>query len=269
MSSALLSEIWQAGHSAALARWAGPMSDEIQGPSGGVGRRMLAVLNGWLRRLRGSDRWVRSGVRLPPLKPAGLSGSTASERAMVRARQPRLPEALRRAGLSRRGSSTEGTGATLDLLCRYLEEDGFAGSLREDGTAVETNFRGHTGGFRLVIFVREEPALVGVVVRVPEVAPEAKRPQVAEAVVRANYGLSLGCFEMDMGDGEIDFRAAIPGTGQTLTREQFRALMGSAMWTTDRYHRAFCRLIYGDDLSPAEVIAEVEMADLDHRKMKD
>jgi len=233
-----------------------------------MGRRVLAVLNGWLRRLGVTDRGAKAGTRLPPLKPVGLSGSAAGRREAARARRQRLPEALRRAGLTRR-ESPDGAGGTLEVICRYLEEDGFACSLREDGLAVETNFRGHTGGFRLVIFVREEPALMGVVVRVPEVAPEPKRVLVAEAVVRANYGLSLGCFEMDMSDGEIDFRAAIPGTGAGLTREQFRALIGSAMWTTDRYHRAFCRLIYTDDLSAAEAIAEVEMADLDPKNKRE
>ena len=155
----------------------------------------------------------------------------------------------------------DGAELTVDQLCRYLDEDGFGYSLREDGTTIETGFRARTGAFRLVIFLRDEPALLGVMVRIPEVVPEPKRPQMAESIARANYGLSMGCFELDMSDGELDFRASIPTPGATVTHQQFRALVGAAMWTTDRYHRAFCRLIYGDDLSPAEVIAEVEMAE--------
>lgn len=163
----------------------------------------------------------------------------------------------------------DGAELTLDQLCRYLEEDGFGHSVREDGTAIETGFRARTGAFRLVIFLRQEPALLGVMARIPEVVPEPKRPQVAEAIVRANYGLSLGCFELDMSDGELDFRASIPTYGGGLTHEQFRALLGAVMWTTDRYHRAFCRLIYADDLSPAEVVAEVEMAEAERNQKKD
>jgi hypothetical protein len=162
----------------------------------------------------------------------------------------------------------DGAELTLDQLGRYLEEDGFSYGLREDGTAIETGFRGRSGVFRLVIFLREQPALLGALVRLPEVVPEPKRPQVAETIARANYGLALGCFELDMSDGEIDFRVSMPTPGAALTHEQFRALLGAAMWTTDRYHRAFCRLIYGDDLSPAEVVAEVEMAD-DPRENKE
>lgn len=244
------------------------MNEERQRSTGGVGRRVLAALNGWLRRLRGTDQRAQLHARLPLLKPAGLTGSaSAGEQAARRSRQRRLPEVLRRAGLTRKEPVADG--AALELICRYLEEDGFTCSLREDGAAVETSFRGRTGGFRLVVFIREEPGLVGVVVRVPEVAPEPKRPQVAEAIARANYGLTLGCFELDMSDGEIDFRVALPCHAAGLTREQFRAMMGSAMWTIDRYHRAFCRLIYGDDLSAAEVIAEVEMADLDRNKKRE
>jgi hypothetical protein len=243
-----------------------PMSEETHQTSGGVGRRVLAALNGWLRRLRGPGRRLNTDLRLTPLKPVGLSGSAAVSRATERARQRRTPEVLRRAGLRPKEPSMDSVAATLDQICKYLEEDGFVCGLREDGTAVEANFRGRTGAFRLVIFVREQPALMGVVVRIPEVTPEDKRLLVAEAIVRANYGLALGCFEMDMSDGEIDFRVSLPGAGEGLTRKQLRALMGSAMWTTDRYHRAFCRLIYDEDLSAVEAIAEVEMAELDPKK---
>lgn len=250
--------------------WTEPMSSQRPERNDGVGRRVLAALNGWWRRLRGADGRQKAALRLSGLKPIGLAGSVAAGEHLGRlARQRRMPEVLRRAGLTRKEPSMDGVGAALDLLCRYLEEDGFVATLREDGLAVESGFRGQTGGFRLVLFVRQEPAMIGVVVRIPEVAPEAKRPEMAEAIARANYGLAIGCFELDMSDGEIDFRAAIPGPGDRLTREQFRALVGSAMWTCDRYHRAFCRLIYGEDLSPAEVIAEVEMADLDRRKRRD
>lgn len=150
---------------------------------------------------------------------------------------------------------------TLDQLCKVLEDDGFGYNVREDGPAIETGFRARTGAFRLVIFLREDPPLLGAIVRIPEVVPEAKRPAVAEALARANFGLSLGCFELDMSSGEMDFRVSMPTACGDVSREQFRSLLGAAMWTTDRYHRAVCRLLYGDDLSPAEVIAEVEMAE--------
>lgn len=157
----------------------------------------------------------------------------------------------------------DSTDVTLDQIRGFMDEDGLSYCLREDGSALEAGFRGRSGSFRMVLYLRDEPALLGIMVRLPEAAPEDRRPQMAEAVTRANHGLALGCFELDMSSGDIDFRIGIPVVAGTLSHEQFRAMMGAAMWTTDRYHRAFCRLLYGDDLSPAEVIAEVEMAAAD------
>jgi hypothetical protein len=181
----------------------------------------------------------------------------------------RSPKAIKRIRQQEKKSSMDGAELTLDQLCRYLEEDGFGHNVHEDGAAIETGFRARTGTFRLMIFLRHEPALLGVIVRIPETVPEPKRPEVAEAIARANYGLSLGCFELDMSDGELDFRVSMPIGGASLAHEQFRSLLGAAMWTTDRYHRAFCRLIYADDLSPAEVIAEVEMAEAERNQKKE
>jgi hypothetical protein len=105
-----------------------------------------------------------------------------------------------------------------------------------------------------------DPLLVLIAVRIPTVVPDERRSQAAETVVRANYGLLVGCFDLDMRDGTLGFRASLPVVDAVVTQEQFDATWRTALSTTDKYHRAFCRLLYGDDLSPAEVVAEVEMA---------
>ena len=98
------------------------------------------------------------------------------------------------------------------------------------------------------------------IVRIAPVVPEERRTQMAEALARANYGLKVGCFQMDMGTGTLSFVAIMPLADGTITAEQFDAVLEGAMCYTDAYFRAFARLLYADDLSPAEVIAEVEMA---------
>ena len=78
--------------------------------------------------------------------------------------------------------------------------------------------------------------------------------------MRANYGLAVGAFDLDMADGELSFRLGFPVADAILTSDQFRHAVVAALWTCDMYVRAFKRFLYGDDLSPVEVIAEVEMA---------
>lgn len=149
--------------------------------------------------------------------------------------------------------------AMINLLCDYFVQRDVRFSRRNDGEAVESNLRGRTRSFRLVLEVEESADLL--LLRVPMLyVPEALRPAMAEALTRANYSLCVGCFEMDLNDGELQFRSGFPLADGTITYQQFVDLIGSAHHAVDGYDRAFNRLLYGDDLSPAEVIAEVEMA---------
>lgn len=87
--------------------------------------------------------------------------------------------------------------------------------------------------------------------------PEEERITICEALNRANYGLRIGAFEMDMRDGEVVFRigmhchAAPPDTG--LVERMIR----TSIDTFERYAPAFMRIIYAQ-ASPAEAIEEVE-----------
>ncbi len=145
-------------------------------------------------------------------------------------------------------------------LAGYLEQDGMRFTLREDEPAIEAAFRLKSLSADVRLLAADAPLRLCALVALPLIVPEDRRPAMAEAVTRANYGMWLGNFDLGMSDGRLGFRIAIPVADGTLTLEQFRYLIGIALSTVDRYHRAFCRLVYADDLSPAEVIAEVEMA---------
>jgi hypothetical protein len=152
------------------------------------------------------------------------------------------------------------TNVTYELLSRYLDAGDLAHDLSRDGKAIEAGFAGKTGLFKVsVILWGDDPLRLFVSVRIPIVVPEKHRLAMAEAVTRANFGMTMGGFEMEMGAGFLGYRADMPVADGTVTEEQFRILLGGAMATADRYFPAFLRLIYGDDLSPAEVVAEVEM----------
>lgn len=149
---------------------------------------------------------------------------------------------------------------TIQTIARFLEQRQW----RYDvcGTdRIMTGFGGKQATFPISILLPEdEPYRLMLIVRIAPVVPEERRTQMAEALARANYGLKVGCFQMDMGTGTLSFVAIMPLADGTITAEQFDAVLEGAMCYTDAYFRAFARLLYADDLSPAEVIAEVEMA---------
>ena len=155
----------------------------------------------------------------------------------------------------------DAAGSVLDAIAGYMDEEELVYHRRKDAPIIDTGFAGRTGHYRIVLYVGEGPStILSIVLPIPEVVQEEHRPRMAETVVRANYGLPLGGFELDMSDGEILFRVALPVADGFITREQFLHLLAASSWALDTYSRAFKRLIYGDDLSAAEVIAEVEMA---------
>jgi hypothetical protein len=148
----------------------------------------------------------------------------------------------------------------LAQACRHLDDAEVSYDVTRDRAAVHTIFNGMHGVYSVRIAAAGDPAVLGVLVRVPVVVPRAQRVAMAEALARANDGLFMGSFELDFGEGLVRFRNTMPVGDAEVTAEQFRTLLFSAISTADRYFRACGRLVFGDDLSPAEVIAEVEMA---------
>jgi hypothetical protein len=147
----------------------------------------------------------------------------------------------------------------LQQITTFLEARQVGYRLSVDETTIEVWFTCPTARFLVTISVHPA-AILCVVTHMPVVVPEARRTTVAELIARINYGLTLGGFALNLSDGDLHFRVTMPLADAELTQEQFNRLIGASLWTVQRYHKAVCRLLYGDDLSPAEVVAEVEMA---------
>ena len=78
-----------------------------------------------------------------------------------------------------------------------------------------------------------------------------------EFITRANEGLRIGNFEMDLGDGEVRYKSGLDFEGATLTPELIRNVMYVAVQTLDYYLPGLMSVIYGG--KPAEeAIAEIE-----------
>ena len=58
---------------------------------------------------------------------------------------------------------------------------------------------------------------------------------------------------MDLGDGEVQFRAALPFAGSTFTAEQIDDVLGKARWTINQYLGVVHRVCHGWE-SPADAL---------------
>ncbi len=109
--------------------------------------------------------------------------------------------------------------------------------------------------------VRVGPSENGKVVRVytctEMCVPAERRAAACEALMRANYGLPVGGFEMDLRDGEVVFKGSIFLADGELGDGQLAESIGGGIYLYDRYYPALMRVVFGG-ASPEQAIAEVE-----------
>ena len=100
-------------------------------------------------------------------------------------------------------------------------------------------------------------------IMVPLNAGEEERAKVGEFLLRANYGLKVGCFDFDFDDGEISYRMSIYcGSDEfeppTYEQIDFAVVVGLSM--VDRYGDALVKVMFGL-VEPEDAIAAVESDD--------
>lgn len=83
-------------------------------------------------------------------------------------------------------------------------------------------------------------------------------PQIADFINRANYGLPLGNFELDMNDGELNFKNSVDVTGGALTQEMVDTLIKFSIECVNRYLPGLAAVLEGK--SPIEAIEAIDGA---------
>ena len=87
--------------------------------------------------------------------------------------------------------------------------------------------------------------------------PEDRRAAAAEFITRANYGLLIGNFEMDLEDGEIRYKTSIDVEGDRLSTSLIRQLVNVNIDTMDKYIPGFAAVIAGG-IEPKVALEMVE-----------
>jgi hypothetical protein len=132
---------------------------------------------------------------------------------------------------------------------RYTTDDG--------SHSVFADFRGEVGHYRLWIEVTEEAELFQIFGHSGVRIPPGSRPDIAEVVTRANCGMRVGKFEMNIEEGEIRFQAAHILTGGELEPEVIDRLISTTLAMLDRYVPAILSVIYGNEPA-ADAVKRVE-----------
>ncbi len=142
-------------------------------------------------------------------------------------------------------------------LGAFLEADGWHPQAIDDNFVYRSMFVGNNGEVTCFAQVRPDLEQFIFYVVMPVRVPEAMRPPMAEFLTRANYGLRIGNFEMDFGDGEVRYKSSVDFEGISLSPVLIRNTMYPAVQTMDRYLPGILSVVYGGR-TPEEAIAAVE-----------
>ena len=147
--------------------------------------------------------------------------------------------------------------SAFEILGQFLEEDGWHPHQLEGRTIYRMGFAGDSAYTTCFAQIIEEQDILIFYVVAPVKVPEGKRPDLAEFITRANYGLHIGNLEMDYADGEVRYKSSLDFEGTALEPRLIRNAIYPAVRTMDRYLPGALSIIYGSK-SPAQAVEDVE-----------
>ena len=147
--------------------------------------------------------------------------------------------------------------AAHENLGRFLNADNWYPRPVDGQHAYRTHYKGKNGELRCYAQVRVDVQQFLFYAVATVKVPEDARPAVAEFITRANYGLRIGNFELDYGDGEVRYKSSLDFEDEALSDNLIRNTIYPAVQTLDSYLPGLMKVAFGG-LTPFEAIEEIE-----------
>lgn len=151
-------------------------------------------------------------------------------------------------------------GPIFETVGGWLEEQGIEYETRDD-QSFSFNYKGSNGLWPCFVICREEEAQVLFYSVAPVAVAEASRVDVAEFILRSNYGAVLGGFEMDVDDGEVRYRTGLDVSDTKLDPIMFRNIVLMNLLMMDTYMPALLAVIHGGVL-PSVAVEKTEAGEV-------
>lgn len=145
----------------------------------------------------------------------------------------------------------------LDIVTEHLRKHELRYYRADEAPAIQFHIRERSGLYVCTLFADEEYNYVNFEVRQGLRIPKEKLAEVAEWVVRANWRLYAGRFDLDMGEGDICFRTGFYLGSGRFVESMLPPLIGASCQTYDRYLPSLMAVLF-QDAKPEEAIAVVE-----------
>ncbi len=151
---------------------------------------------------------------------------------------------------------TEHEQMVMEVVLRFFQDEQWETQRVEGKPVLRAGFRGEHGTW--VCYIRVDEAQKSVLFHslLGMNIPPQYRVAVMEYITRANYGLAMGNFEMDLDRGAVRFRTSVEAADGELSVDMLRGMAYANVHTIDRYLSGFMAVVHGG-LSPAAALARV------------
>lgn len=148
------------------------------------------------------------------------------------------------------------TAPLIERIRADLSEFGLSFEEGPDPSIIRFDAGGEGASWSCFVWVREAESQVIVHSVMPWAVPEAARVPVALYLTRANYGLLIGNFELDLNDGELRFKTSVDYSGSEGNPEMVRRLIATNLRAVERYIPGVVQVVDGTDPHAAIEVAE-------------
>lgn len=125
-------------------------------------------------------------------------------------------------------------GPILEKAMAYFQEDDWDIHPISE-TVVQTAFKGDNGEWDCLAVVLENSDHFLFYSILSQRVPESLWSQMGLFLHRANHGLNIGNFEIDLSQGEIRFKTSVQSKGSEFTRDLFQSLVHHNVLVVDEY----------------------------------
>ena len=144
----------------------------------------------------------------------------------------------------------------LQFFVRHLDEMKWKYHRYPEKSGLYSMFNGDNVQWNLNLYAREMSSghfLLGVNSLIPNKTPGERRVAIAELLTRINYELSVGCFELDLADGEIRLRTSLVLPGADITPGIIEELLRSNIYIVIERFQQIMAVLYSD-VTPEEAL---------------
>ncbi|MBX3001178.1 MAG: YbjN domain-containing protein [Caldilineaceae bacterium] len=144
----------------------------------------------------------------------------------------------------------------LDAVAAYLNEDGWSWRRQEGEDSLITGVAGENGSFLCQIVWDVANRYLIAYAALPIITDPQHRSAMMEFVTRANYGLLIGAFELDLDNGELRFRNTLYTDLAYPSSQQIAELLYTTASVTDDYLPGILQV--NDGIAPQIALSAVE-----------